>query len=609
MSSLTTDRRNGISTTVAIKAPCACATTANITLSGEQTIDGVTTSGSRVLVWNQTSSVNNGIYLSDTGTWEREPDFDDNRDAVKGTLVLVAGGTTYANSIFRLTTANPVVFDSSSITFALSGVSDSANINFIQAGTGAVTRSVRAKLRETAVSVVDFGDDNTGVADSHAAFAAALVAADVVYVPPGTYNMLTQVVISGNKTITGPYGGTKATQAAIINVDAGMIGPCFYANTVEYGGICIQNLAAAGGNGDYFIEDHRPQSYFSHLDIEGTGGTGYIGNGIKLNSTGGGGNFGSWGTVINECKWVAPASVTSYRGYQVSATGSNCTVINGCSAIRGQIGINVDLCDGLLISNFNGNRQISGTYGTAPATANAAIRLSGAGSKKAVKIMTSYLEQSSYGVYVEQCDSLMVDTCWIDGQGNGDGGVFLAANSPNVTKNVTLMNNYIHCGKAAPASAVSVDGAAGVIIINNEILSDGTLSLINLGTYSASGTVHLLGNTFSPQPTNAYNNFNYMDSATGGTVASVPASTPTALVTLPGRGVYTVGAYQSNSASPAAYSASATVIHNGTGSFLSQSSSGSGMVLTLTSSTNVVNVTQTSTSTISVDFGFSRSRG
>jgi len=56
------------------KAPVLVATTANITLSGEQTIDGFTTSSSRVLVKNQSTAANNGIYVSSSGAWTRSSD-------------------------------------------------------------------------------------------------------------------------------------------------------------------------------------------------------------------------------------------------------------------------------------------------------------------------------------------------------------------------------------------------------------------------------------------------------------------------------------------------------------------------------------------------------
>lgn len=56
------------------KRPCLVATNSNITLSGEQTINGILTNSSRVLVRSQTNKINNGVYLSSSGSWTREPD-------------------------------------------------------------------------------------------------------------------------------------------------------------------------------------------------------------------------------------------------------------------------------------------------------------------------------------------------------------------------------------------------------------------------------------------------------------------------------------------------------------------------------------------------------
>ena len=57
------------------KASCVAATTADITLSGAQTIDGVSVvAGNRVLVKNQSLSQNNGIYLCASGSWTRATD-------------------------------------------------------------------------------------------------------------------------------------------------------------------------------------------------------------------------------------------------------------------------------------------------------------------------------------------------------------------------------------------------------------------------------------------------------------------------------------------------------------------------------------------------------
>ena len=59
---MTSDRRNGVIGDYAIKTPVLVATTANITLSGLQTIDGVALAeGDRVLVKSQSTTANNGI--------------------------------------------------------------------------------------------------------------------------------------------------------------------------------------------------------------------------------------------------------------------------------------------------------------------------------------------------------------------------------------------------------------------------------------------------------------------------------------------------------------------------------------------------------------------
>ncbi len=84
----------GISWKNAVRA----ATTANITLSGTQTIDGVAVvAGNRVLVKNQTLAQNNGIYTVAAGAWTRPGDVDA-ADEVEQATVLVTLGTTNKNT-------------------------------------------------------------------------------------------------------------------------------------------------------------------------------------------------------------------------------------------------------------------------------------------------------------------------------------------------------------------------------------------------------------------------------------------------------------------------------------------------------------------------------
>ena len=93
----TTDRIAGLNGSVGMKAPCRAATTAAITLSGEQTIDGIAiVAGDRVLVKNQSTSSENGVYIASTGAWSRALDFNGERDARNGTLLFVTAGSSQA---------------------------------------------------------------------------------------------------------------------------------------------------------------------------------------------------------------------------------------------------------------------------------------------------------------------------------------------------------------------------------------------------------------------------------------------------------------------------------------------------------------------------------
>ena len=75
------------------KQSVKAATTANITLSGTQTIDGVAVaSDERVLVKNQTSAYDNGIYLVSPGSWVRA--YDANAwNELRSAFVFVEQGT------------------------------------------------------------------------------------------------------------------------------------------------------------------------------------------------------------------------------------------------------------------------------------------------------------------------------------------------------------------------------------------------------------------------------------------------------------------------------------------------------------------------------------
>jgi hypothetical protein len=96
---------------------------------------------------------------------------------------------------------------------ALTALPDSDQITFVQAGTGAVTRTVQNKLRES-VSVKDFGAVGDGVADDTAAILLAFQNGGHVVFPKGTYKVTTVLcqnitgltVDARSATFTSVYG-------------------------------------------------------------------------------------------------------------------------------------------------------------------------------------------------------------------------------------------------------------------------------------------------------------------------------------------------------------------------------------------------------------------
>jgi len=101
-----------------IKDSVRAATTPNITLSGTQTVDGVSlVSGDRVLVKNQTTASENGIYVVDSGSWSRASDANSNDDVNSGMFAFVEEGTTNADAGFVLVTNDPITLDTTGLSF------------------------------------------------------------------------------------------------------------------------------------------------------------------------------------------------------------------------------------------------------------------------------------------------------------------------------------------------------------------------------------------------------------------------------------------------------------------------------------------------------------
>lgn len=107
---------------LSVKDPVRVASTANITIAtgGLLTVDGVVlVDGDRVLLKDQTTASQNGIYVAHSGAWVRSTDADNSPagEVVGGMCCWVNEGTANGNTRWVLTTNNPITLGTTSLTF------------------------------------------------------------------------------------------------------------------------------------------------------------------------------------------------------------------------------------------------------------------------------------------------------------------------------------------------------------------------------------------------------------------------------------------------------------------------------------------------------------
>lgn len=79
------------------------ATTRVVSLSGQQSVDGqLVSAGQRVLLTNQSSSSQNGIWVTSTTAWYRDTSMPEGSIVPKGALVTVKSGTDNANTLWQM---------------------------------------------------------------------------------------------------------------------------------------------------------------------------------------------------------------------------------------------------------------------------------------------------------------------------------------------------------------------------------------------------------------------------------------------------------------------------------------------------------------------------
>ena len=188
------------------KAPARVATTANITLSGLQTVDSVSlAAGNRVLVKDQANATQNGIYTAATGAWSRTADFD-TWDEVPSAYLFIQEGTANGGDSYVCTSGGGLFgaseIGSSNIVFILF----SAAIE-ISAGTGLTKSGNTLSLANTTVVGGSYGSASQ-VATFTTDAQGRLTAAASVPLGIGTATSLPIITGAGGVLTTGSFGNT-----------------------------------------------------------------------------------------------------------------------------------------------------------------------------------------------------------------------------------------------------------------------------------------------------------------------------------------------------------------------------------------------------------------
>lgn len=216
----------GVSAGISYKDKVRVATAGNITLSGLQTIDGVSLSaGDRVLVWAQGTASQNGIYVVSSGSWTRSSDADTWNKLVSASI-FVAQGTLYADKQFLCTSDPGGTLGTTSVVFI-----NVPTITELTTGNGITKTGNQLSTKVDGTSIVY---DGTGAMKTGPSV-------------PGCFS----ITITGDGT-TKNFAIThnlNSLAVKLLGYSSSNLGMCFFGYTITSVNVVTINLNVALANG------------------------------------------------------------------------------------------------------------------------------------------------------------------------------------------------------------------------------------------------------------------------------------------------------------------------------------------------------------------------
>jgi hypothetical protein len=381
------------------------ASTANLTLSGTQTVDGVALSADdRILVKDQTSGAENGIYAVKAGAWSRTDDMDEASE-FPGAALFVRGGTVNADSGWVCTNdTNPTV-GTTAITFAQfsgagsivagNGLAKSGNtlsVNVDDSSLEINADALRVKASGITNAMLGGSIANAKLANSSIAIGGVTLALGATDATPA-FN-LSDATNYPTSSLSGTI--TNAQLAGSISNDklAGSIANDKLANSsVSFGGVSLA-LGASDATPAFNLADATgyPTSSLTgtitNAQLAGSIANGKLSNSaVTIGSTAV--SLGASSTTLAGMTGIDFTDASATIGASMATASVNLTLGGGCDTIvTGDLQVNGNTIadnDGTACITFDssgnsavtGNLQVTGNN-IASSTGAAAITLNGA---------------------------------------------------------------------------------------------------------------------------------------------------------------------------------------------------------------------------------------
>lgn len=207
-----------VSAGLTLKSPVNYISTGDLTLSGLTTQTygdwpSTLTAGDRILVKDNTTTTENGIYVAATGAWTRATDFNSSGNIITNSFFFVSKGTALASTGWVMSTVGPVTpgttpiafvqFSAAGVIVAGNYLTKTGNSLAVNLGDGlhGVTNNVTVQL-----------DGSTLALSSSGLKLAALTSAYLLV--GNSSNVATGVALSGDATISNAGAVTVASTVA-----------------------------------------------------------------------------------------------------------------------------------------------------------------------------------------------------------------------------------------------------------------------------------------------------------------------------------------------------------------------------------------------------------